>query len=250
MAKILITNDDGIHSPSLEVLRKNLEKLGDVIIVVPEREMSAASHSLTLRRPLRVSQIKKGIFITDGTPSDCINIGMLGILKGKPDLVVSGINMGPNLGDDITYSGTVAASIEATLRSVPSFAISAASCKNCKFNVAAKFAFVLAQYILKNGLPSRTFLNVNVPNVSIKRIKGIEITRQGKRIYKEKLVKRTDPKGREYYWLGGEEPSSEIEERTDFAAIARNKISITPVHLDLTNYKMIDKLRNWHIKFP
>ncbi|OIN95618.1 5'/3'-nucleotidase SurE [Candidatus Desantisbacteria bacterium CG1_02_38_46] len=250
MAKILVTNDDGVHSPGLEVLRKHLKKLGDVIVVVPEREMSTASHSLTLRSPLRVSRIKKGIFITSGTPSDCINIGTLGILKEKPVLVVSGINRGPNLGDDITYSGTVAASIESTLRGIPSFAISVASFKNCRFNLAAKFAFILARYILKNGLPSHTFLNVNVPNVSIRSIQGVEITHQGKRIYKENLVKRTDPRGRTYYWLGGDEPTGEIEEGTDFAAVARKKISITPVQLDLTDYKMIDKLRNWHIKFP
>lgn len=250
MPKILITNDDGIHSPGLEILRKHLKKLGDVIAVAPEREMSTASHALTLHHPLRISQIKKKVFITNGTPSDCINIAILGILKEKPDLVVSGINRGPNLGDDVTYSGTVAASMEATLRGIPSFAISVASFKNCRFNVAAKFAFILARYILKNGLPAHTFLNVNVPNVNLKNIRGVGITRQGKRIYKEELIKRTDPRGHTYYWLGGIEPSSEIEAGTDFAAIARNKISVTPSQLDLTDYKMIGKLRKWHIKFP
>ena len=250
MPKILVTNDDGIHSAGLEVLRKCLKKLGEVTVVVPKREMSTASHSLTLHHPLRISQIKSGVFITSGTPSDCINIGILGILKRKPDLVVSGINRGPNLGDDITYSGTVAASIESTLRGIPSFAVSVASFNNCRFNVAAKFAFILARYILKNRLPPRIFLNVNVPNVSMKKIRGVEITRQSKRVYKEKLVKRTDPRGHTYYWLGGDEPSAEIEEGTDFAAIVKNKISITPAQLDLTDYKMIDKLRNWHIKFP
>lgn len=250
MPKILITNDDGIHSPGLEALRNHLKKLGDVTVVVPERDMSTASHSLTLHHPLRIFQIKKEVFITNGTPSDCINIGILGILKEKPDIVVSGINRGPNLGDDMTYSGTVAASIEATLRGILSFAISVASFKNCRFDSAAKFAFILAQYVLKNRLPDHTFLNVNVPNVSVRSIRGVEITRQGKRIYKEKIVKRIDPRGHTYYWLGGDEPSAEIEKGTDFAAIAKNKISVTPVHLDLTCYKMIDKLRRWHIKFP
>lgn len=248
--KILITNDDGIYSPSLEILRKYLRKLGDVIVIVPDRERSTVSHALTLHNPLRVSKVKRGVFITNGTPSDCINIGILEILKRKPDLVVSGINSGPNLGDDITYSGTVAASIESAIRGIPSFAISVASFKNCKFNTAAKFAFVLAKYLFKNRLPYKTFLNVNVPNVDIKNINGVEITRQGNRIYKEKLIKRTDPRGRTYYWIGGDEPSAKLEEGTDFTAIAQNKISVTPVQLDLTDYKLIDKLRKWRIKLP
>jgi 5'-nucleotidase len=249
MLKILITNDDGVHSPGLEILRKHLKKLGDVTVVVPERDMSTVSHSLTLHHPLRVSRVKKGVFITNGTPSDCVNIGILEILRGKPDIVVSGINKGPNLGDDITYSGTVAASIEATLRGILSFAISVASFKNCKFDPASKFAFILAQYVLKNGLPDHTLLNVNVPNVSTRSIRGVEITRQGKSIYKERLVRRVDPRGNTYYWLGGDEPSSEVEKGTDFAAIAKNKISVTPVCLDLTDYKMIDKLQGWRIKY-
>jgi len=249
MVKILLTNDDGIHSPCLQGLERSLARIGDVTVIVPEKEMSTVSHSLTLNHPLRVHKIRKNTYITNGTPSDCINIAIMEIFKKKPDLVVSGINMGPNLGDDVTYSGTVAASIEATLRGMTSFAISLAAFKNCKFDAAIEFAYVIAKEILKKGLPKRVFLNVNVPNVSQEEIKGVEITHQSKRVYKEELIKRIDPRGNAYFWLGGEEPSANYEKGSDYTAVADKKISITPVQLDLTDHKMIKKLEKWNIKF-
>jgi len=248
MKKILLTNDDGVHSPCLEDLRKSLSRLGEVTVVVPEKEMSTVSHSLTLNHPLRVQKIRKNVYITNGTPSDCINIAVLEIFKTKPDIVVSGINMGPNIGDDVTYSGTVAASIEATLRGMTSFAISLAAFKDYKFDAALEFSYIMASEILKRGLPKRMFLNVNVPNIPLKEIKGVEITHQAKRVYKETLVKRIDPRGNAYFWLGGDAPSADFEKGSDYSAVLKNKISIMPVQLDLTDYKMINKLKSWDIR--
>lgn len=251
MTRILVTNDDGVYSPGLEVLMKELAKIGEVTSVVPHQERSSVSHSLTLHSPLRINKVRKNIFTSTGTPSDCVLIGLFDIMKkNKPDIVVSGINMGPNLGDDVTYSGTVAASIEAILRGFPSFAVSVASFSRCRFDVAAKFSRRLAEYVLERKLPSNTFLNVNVPSVAAGKIRGVEITRLGRRIYKDTLVRRKDPRGGVYYWIGGKEPASDMKEGTDSAAVMKNKISVTPVHLDLTNYGLMSELENWNIEFP
>jgi len=250
MKKILVTNDDGVHAPGLEALIQGLSGLGEIIAVVPNQERSSASHSLTLHHPLRVTRVRKDIYVTTGTPSDCVIIGMMEILKEKVDLVVSGINNGPNLGDDVTYSGTVAAGIEATLRGVLSFAVSVASFRACRYDAAAGFAGRLAGYVLKKGLPEGTFLNVNVPNIRPAAIKGVQITRMGKRIYRDEMVRRRDPRGGTYYWIGGKEPSAEKGSGTDCAAVARGWISVTPLQLDLTDYKSIKGLRNWRIKYP
>lgn len=251
MIRILVTNDDGVYSPGLVALVGELKKLGKVTAVVPHQERSSVSHSLTLHAPLRINRFSDNIFITTGTPSDCVLIGLFDVLKKyKPDIVVSGINIGPNLGDDITYSGTVAASIEATMRGVASFAVSVASFSKCRYDVAAKFSYKLSKYILENGLPGNTFLNVNVPNVPPSKIRGVKITRLGKRIYKDTLVKRHDPRGGVYYWIGGAEPASDIRDGTDTASILKKYISVTPVHLDLTNYKLIEELHSWNIRFP
>jgi len=248
--RILLTNDDGIHSPGLEVLKKELSELGRVTVIVPANDRSTVSHSITLRHPLRITRIKEDVFTTTGTPSDCVIIAIFDIFRRKPDLVVSGINKGPNLGDDITYSGTVAASIEATLRGVASFAISVASFKNCRYDVAGRFGRKLAEYIFEKGLPQDTFLNVNIPNVPLQKIKGVRITHLGRRIYRDKLIRRKDPHGEIYYWLGGEKPTDELEPGTDCSAVRCKYISVTPVHLDLTNYRALDILRKWRIKFP
>ena len=253
---ILLTNDDGIKAEGLHTLRKGLSKLGKVIIIAPDRERSATGHSLTLTHPIRVEEIDENTFVTDGTPADCINIGILGILKERPDIIISGINPGPNLGEDVTYSGTVSAAMEGTLLKIPSFAISMGSYIDPKFDfeaclVAAQFASKIAALILNHGLPPHTFLNINVPNVPEEKIKGVAITHLGNRKYHEELIKRLDPRGKVYYWIGTKVVVNEqgeaclVEEGTDVRAIQEDKISITPIHLDMTNYLAIPELKKW-----
>ena len=245
---ILVTNDDGIHSKGLHALTAALRPLGNVYIIAPDREKSAAGHSVTFHHPLRAEKINDRTIQIDGTPTDCVMYGILHFLKTKPVLVASGINKGPNLGDDITYSGTVSAAIEGTLHGVPSFAISVATYERPQFDAAARFAQIIANLLLEKTLPPDTLLNINIPNLSYENIQGIEITRQGKRIYRDTIIEKTDPRGRKYYWIGGEEPTYQNEPATDFYAIARKKISITPIHLDLTNHAAINILKRWKIK--
>ncbi|MEK7803245.1 MAG: 5'/3'-nucleotidase SurE [Deltaproteobacteria bacterium] len=244
---ILVSNDDGIHSEGIKALVRALKRVGEVFTVAPDRERSAASHSLTLHRPLRVEKIGPNAYAIDGTPTDCINLAVNGILKKRPDLVVSGINKGGNLGDDVTYSGTVSAAMEGTLLGIPSFAISLVSISrdNFDFKNAARFAARLARFILKNRLPKDTLLNINVPDVD--EIKGYRITKQGKRLYGDAVVEKVDPRGKKYYWIGGDILKWEGGEDTDFKAITSNFISITPVHLDMTNYASFKELHKWKI---
>ena len=240
-----MSNDDGIHSEGLIALAQVLEDLGEVFVVAPDREQSAASHSLTLHRPLRIHEINSHWFSINGTPSDCIILGVNGILRDrKPDLIASGINKGANLGDDIIYSGTVSAAREGTLLGIPSFAISIVSRNDFHFETASNFAKSLSRYILENGLPPNTVLNVNVPNVAEKKIKSFEITRQGRRIYSDVVVEKVDPRGKKYYWIGGGEPGYDASQGgTDFKAVNDNRISITPLSLDLTSYANVDELK-------
>jgi 5'-nucleotidase len=244
----LISNDDGVHSEGIIVLYRELEKIADVIVVAPDRERSAAAHSLTLHHPLRVEKISKAFYAVDGTPTDSVILGVSEILKKKPDIVVSGINRGENLGDDITYSGTVAAAIEGTLLGIPSFAISAVSnSNNFYFTTASHYAVKIINSIIKHGLPEDTLLNVNVPALPLNKIKGIKITRQGKRVYDNTIIKKKDPRGKDYYWMGGEEIGFEKEPGTDFEAIENGFVSVTPVKLDLTNHDVIGSIEEWEI---
>jgi len=240
---ILVTNDDGVYSPGIQILAKRLRELDSVVIVAPDRERSAAGHSMTLHRPLLIEEIKESVYSVNGTPTDCVNIAVKGLLKETPLLVVSGINKGPNLGDDITYSGTVAGAIEATLLGVPSIAISLAARNDFRFAEAAEVAVRTAAMIFEHGLTEGTLLNINVPNLPIAEIRGTTLTRLGKRIYHQMTVERVDPRGKRYYWIGGGEPDWEREEGTDFDAIDRNLVSITPLHLDLTDYSSLEKLK-------
>jgi 5'-nucleotidase len=242
---ILLTNDDGIDAPGLKALQGGVDGLGEIWVVAPDREQSATAHSLTLDRPLRLNKIEKRVFSVNGTPTDAVMLAVHGILKRKPHLLLSGINRGPNLGDDVTYSGTVAAAFEGTLLGIPSIAISLADWNATNFNPAAKFVRRLARFVLKNGLPEETFLNVNIPPGS-KEFKRYEITKMGKRIYRDVIIEKTDPRGKKYFWIAGE-ASSKKNKDTDFYAIARKVISITPLHLDLTNYKTIEEMRKWKI---
>lgn len=243
---ILVTNDDGVHSPGIVVLAEALAPLGRVVVVAPDRERSAAGHSLTLHHPLRAEEIRPGVFAVDGTPTDCVNLGTHGLLEARPDLVVSGINRGANLGDDITYSGTVAAAFEATLMGVPAFAISLGGNSFCAddFRPGAAFAAQLSLEIVSRGLPPDTFLNVNLP---AQFPAGIRLTRQGKRRYGDLVVEKIDPRGKKYYWIGVGELGFEEAEGTDFAAIQHGYISITPLHLDLTNHRSFKELSAWNL---
>ncbi len=241
---ILVTNDDGVYSPGIQMLAKRLRELDEVVIVAPDRERSAAGHSMTLHRPLLIEEVKESVYSVNGTPTDCVNIAVKGLLKGTPNLVVSGINKGPNLGDDVTYSGTVAGAIEGILLGIPSFAVSLVAREDFRFAEAAEVAFRTAALVRKQGLPSGTLLNVNVPNLPLSEIGGTRITRLGKRIYHQMTVERVDPRGKKYYWIGGGEPDWEREEGTDLDAVDRKFVSITPLHLDLTDYASFDKLKS------
>ena len=245
---ILVTNDDGIHSKGIIVLAKALQEIGNIFVVAPDSEQSAVAHSLTLHRPLRVDKIKKNFYAVDGTPADCIHLGVNTILPKRPRLIVSGINKGGNLADDIIYSGTVSAAFEGTLLGIPSFAISLVSRSHFKFDVAARFALRVARYIMKWGLPRNTFLNINVPNLDEKEIKSYKITQQGKLIHDGGgVIEKVDPRGRKYYWIGGGEMIFDKGRNTDVEAISKSHISITPLNLDLTNHSSIRELKKWRI---
>jgi 5'-nucleotidase len=248
--RILVTNDDGIDADALPPLAEALGAVGDVEIIVPERNLSGASHSITLFRPVRVhpTKLRSGhaAYMTDGSPTDCVRLAALGFLRHKPDLVVSGINRGANMGDDITYSGTVAAAMEGLLSGIPSIAISiGAFGADTDYGPAASFAALLARNILDRGFAQDSLLNVNVPPLPRERIAGVEVTRLGKRTYRDQLVERLDPYGSPYYWIGGPAVSEDAEPGTDVAALRAGKISVTPIALDLTNHKLIDELVTW-----
>jgi 5'-nucleotidase len=241
---ILLSNDDGIGSEGLTILQETLASLDEVWVVAPDRDQSAVSHSLTLHRPLRIEPIGSHVFTVDGTPTDCVNLAINGILRERPRLVISGINRGANLGDDITYSGTVSAAMEATLLGIPAIAVSLIGRDRFDFAPAADFTGRLAAAIFRDALPPDTLLNVNVPDLPAERIKGFALTRQGKRRYGDAVVEKVDPRGKKYYWIGGDQLSFVDAEGTDFSAVQRGLISITPLHLDLTNYASLERLQH------
>ncbi len=242
---ILVTNDDGIHSLGLTALASALGELGRVVVVAPDRERSAVSHSLTLHSPLRAEEIQPDTFVVDGTPTDCVNLGIHGLLQNRPDLVVSGINRGANLGEDITYSGTVSAAMEALLMGVPAFAISLASLAGQEedYQAAGLFAARIARMVLNHGLPADTFLNVNIPRGAVR---GVMITKQGKRRYQDVVVEKLDPRGRKYYWIGGGTSQFENIPGSDFMAVEKGYVSVTPLHIDMTNYRSFKALGDWN----
>lgn len=243
---ILLTNDDGIHSAGLQALAEQLQTLGRVAVVAPDRERSAVGHALTLHSPLRAEEIGKDRWAVSGTPTDAVILGICTLLQEKPDLVISGINKGGNMGDDLTYSGTVAAAMEATLMGVPAIAISLAA-QNFKYDDFAEAAGVarrLATTVLEHGLPADTFLNINVPD---RKPLGIRVTRQGKRIYEDAVIENRDPRGRAYYWIGAGALDFQDLAGTDLNAVHNGYVSVTPLHLDLTNYAAMDRLRQWQM---
>ena len=250
---ILITNDDGIHAEGLMAVKSALERVGRVHVVAPDRPRSACGHSITLHKPLRADEIRlhdgSKAYASNGTPSDCVSLALLGLVKGGVDLIVAGINHGPNLGWDLTYSGTVSAAMEGAIMGVQSFSISVTTYEaDVDYSVAAGFAVRLAQILQDHRLPPSTLLNVNVPALPAAGIKGVQITKQGKRKYTGSLEKRSDPTGRAYYWLGGDKPEDQLDEGTDVKAIADGCISVTPIHLDLTDYSALAEMRSWGIE--
>ena len=236
---ILVTNDDGIRVPELEVLVTALESVGEVWVYAPENQQSAVGHGVSLHRPLRVTRLKERWFMVDGTPADCVVLAVRGLLGRRPDLVVSGINPGPNLGDDVTYSGTVAGAHEGMLLGLPSFAISDVNPRPKHIESGARFAVQLANHVLANGLPADTVLNVNVPDLPYDRIAGVSVTRMGRRDYQDEIIRREDPRGGAYYWIGGAEASHFEESGTDFEAIENDRISITPLLRDVTHHAVL-----------
>jgi 5'-nucleotidase len=239
--RIFVTNDDGVFSEGIERLAAALGEVGEVVTVAPDQERSAAGHSLTLHSPLRAKLVGENRWSVDGTPTDCVNWGVLHLMKaGRPQLLFSGINLGLNLGDDVTYSGTVSAAFEGTLIGIPSVAISQEIETGFNFDAAATFAVRLARRLLETTLPPGTLLNVNVPAGAPR---GVRVAPLGKRRYGEVVVEKLDPRGRPYYWIGSAPPSGALEEGTDLAAVAEKHISVTPLHLDLTDYRSLDLLR-------
>ncbi|MEW6594513.1 MAG: 5'/3'-nucleotidase SurE [Thermodesulfobacteriota bacterium] len=240
---ILVTNDDGIHAPGIQALFAAMQEIGQAVMIAPEQDASASSHSLTMKRPLRVRQLTPEIHAIDGTPTDCVTVGIKKVLPRKPDLVVSGINPGPNLGDDINYSGTVAAAKEGTLLGVPSFAVSLVAHNGGDFFHAARFAAQLAAGILSSGLPRDTFFNVNVPDLPAAELRGARFTRQGRRLYDDAIKETFDPWGARHYWIGGGTPYWDEGPDTDAQAVLAGAISVTPLHIDLTNHEALARLR-------
>ena len=250
---ILLTNDDGIGAPGLLALRQALAPLGKVTVVAPSRNYSAAGHRKTMHKPLRIdeTQLSDGspAWVCSGAPSDCVALALLGFVKEKVDVVVSGINPHANLGQDVTYSGTVTAAIEAVIAGVPGVAVSTEAGAPPNYAPTAQVAAYVVQAVAQYGLPPNILLNVNVPPPAEMR-GGYRITRQGMRLYRDELVERLDPRGRPYYWIGGEMPSGIMEEGTDFWALERGYISITPLQLDLTAYQAMAALGQWKISLP
>jgi len=248
---ILLSNDDGIHSEGLHALEEALKAVGEIYTMAPDREQNAVSHALTLHRPLRIEEIAPRRFAVNGTPTDCVNLAVKGFLPVRPQLVVSGINKGANLGDDITYSGTVSAAIEGALLGIPSIAVSLVTRgTHYHFGPAADFAAMTASEVIAQGMPPDTLLNVNVPNLPRQDIQGYRLTRQGKRRYAETIEARVDPRGKKYYWIGGDDLGFDPDEGTDCVAVHEGFISVTPLHVDLTNYRALQEMRDlrlpWH----
>lgn len=250
--KILVTNDDGIDSAGIASLAEALKEIAEVIVVAPHDEQSAVGHGITMKIPLRVSRyFKNGTFFgyaVEGTPADCVKMGIRNIIGESPDLVISGINHGSNTAINIIYSGTVSAAREAAIMDVPAIAISVTSHDAGDFTYASKVAKMLALKVAGHRLPNGTLLNVNVPNVPESEIAGIMVTKQSKAKWDDIYERRVDPYGRDYYWLTGKLVEIDSELETDQRAIKNNFVSITPIHFDLTDYETFEKMRSWNIE--
>jgi 5'-nucleotidase len=247
--KILITNDDGVESRGLLALKQALDVVGETIVVAPDTNQSAVGHQKTLMRPLRVRERTLGdgstAYSVDGSPTDAVSLAFLGYFGHGFDLVASGINYGANLGDDITYSGTVSAAMEAVINGCPAFAISQEYYEHPDFTLAGTAALTVARNILEHGLSPGELINVNVPAIDPEQVAGFEVTRLGKRIYQDQLIERVDPRGIPYFWIGGPPPSGMAIPGTDFHAVINRRIAVTPIHLDLTGRRLLRRLKTW-----
>lgn len=250
--RILVSNDDGFFTDGIKALAKALRQVGEVWVVAPDREQSASGHSLTLHRPIRVKATDKKMneYCVDGTPTDCVNVAVNCLMPERPDLVVSGINRGANLGDDVTYSGTVAAALEAALLGIPAVAVSAIQMQDSdeyRYEAAADYAAFIANKLSYHRLDPMTILNINVPSETEVGERRAVVCKMGRRIYDDVLEERLDPRGRPYYWLGGKQVQSQVEPDTDCEAAAAGRISLTPIQLDMTNYSYLPKLSLWDL---
>lgn len=250
---ILVTNDDGVYAPGILALAQAMRPLGKVTILAPDRNWSASGHVKTLHRPLRAKKVVLAdgstAIASDGAPSDCVALAILGILDESIDMVVSGINPNANVGHDVTYSGTVTAAMEGAIWGLPSLAFSLDAAENggeeLHLESAAKIAAQIVVLVKDHPIPQNVLLNVNIPNLALEAIQGMMITRLGLRIYRDELVRREDPRGKPYYWIGGDVPTGVAEEGTDIGALAGNFVSITPVQLDLTAHQVLSEMREW-----
>jgi 5'-nucleotidase len=246
--RILCTNDDGYLAQGLTLLTGAARDLGNVVTVAPDREQSATSHSLTIHRPLRAREARAGAHVVDGTPTDCVIVALKGILDAPPDLCLSGVNHGPNMGEDVLYSGTVAAAMEATVLGIPSVALSYAG---EDYEDLDRWAGVVGELLKRitplDRFPPATLLNVNLPPIAPEAVRGVRVTNLGQRRYSDSLTRTSDPRGREYFWIGGTVSSWSGGADSDFRAVEEGFISVTPLHLDLTNYRLLEEIRGWNL---
>ena len=242
---ILLSNDDGYFAPGLNILAEHISKIADIVVVAPERNRSGASNSLTLDRPLSVRVAHNGFYYVNGTPTDCVHLAVTGLLDKLPDMIISGINDGANMGDDTIYSGTVAAAMEGFLLGIPSFAVSMSQHNATHFETAAKVIIEMITHYQKNPLPPPMLLNINVPDIPYEQIQGKVVTRLGKRHKAEPVIQSKSPRGEKLYWVGPAGSAQDAGEGTDFYAVANNKVSITALQADLTNHHQLDTLKNW-----
>lgn len=248
---ILVTNDDGIYSPGIYFLQQEVAKIGRTIVFAPESEKSAVGHAITISDPIRIRELSRrngfSGYAVGGTPADCVKLGVKAILDIPPDIIVSGVNLGSNMGMNILYSGTVSAATEGVILGIPSIAISVDSHKEPDYTVAAKICAKFVKIVLENGIPKGTALNINVPNVKEDEIKGVRLTKQGHSYYEEDFDRRVDPRERIYYWMDGRLIPSENDLELDDIAVQENWISVTPLHYNLTDLQSFNELRNWEI---
>ena len=245
--RVLVSNDDGVDAPGIRILAERLQALGEVTVVAPDRDRSGASNSLTLDQPVRVTRLDNGYFRVAGTPTDCVHLALAGMLEVEPDIVVSGINNSANLGDDVIYSGTVSAAMEGRFLGLPAIAVSLASRdhRGEHFESAAKAVLMLTRRLLVDPLPADTILNVNVPDLPWEEIQGFEVTRLGKRHRSAPCIEQTDPRGRPIWWIGPAGDAADAGPGTDFDAVARGFVSVTPIHVDLTRFQALEKVASW-----
>ena len=246
--KILISNDDGYMAEGIKALAEAMSSLGDITVVAPDRNRSGASNSLTLENPLRVNKLDNGVYRVEGTPTDCVHLAITGLLDEEPDMVVAGINAGANLGDDVLYSGTVAAAMEATVIGIPAIAISYVQDRPEELEGWESVVRVILGEILgREEFPEDTLFNVNLPAVPPDEVRGIKVTTLGRRRYSDAITRANDPSGREYFWIGGVAVNWRGAEDSDFQAVEDGYVSVTPLHLDLTNYKLLEEIRAWEL---